>query len=405
MRLTGRVETGKSLDFQSDPKHGSLVAVSARFPPPRRHHHKQLPPPPGRPPGTAVLWGLAQPSEAAGINSAVSLSEGGGAATALALSMDGFVDLSKRTGLEWSLSSGPASRLSGNVELSGTLPRLPILGPITLRHSMALASPDAPLRHVAAVSARPFGGPGVVRLRVARQVAGDQLSLELSNQASSGKASRNGAPASGAKLQRANSGGSTNAEGSDSDGEDGGSGACKRAGLRIPAVRLELPPSSSSLSDLSWQWRQAWTARNSTQLAFRAASQQVSAEGKLQGPLGLAASGAVTLDSRSRELRRAAVRLQCRVPKGSGRLPQHVRLEATWAPAAGSGGAAAAAAAAESEPGFWGNWAGGTWQQRLRWRVGSRGGDAEQARGFLEVGVELRGPRRRALEAEYCLPF
>lgn len=73
---------------------------------------------PARPPATATLWGLSQPTAALGVNTAVSMSEGPGHQPSL--SQDGFVDASSRAGLEWSLASGPACRLSGDLELSGT---------------------------------------------------------------------------------------------------------------------------------------------------------------------------------------------------------------------------------------------------------------------------------------------
>ena len=116
--MLARLSTGKAVEAQSEARHGSLVAVSATFPQHKWPRTRQAPAAGARPPGTVTLWGLAQPSAALGVTSALTISEGADAEPSL--TQDGFLDVSRRTGLEWSLASGPACRLSGDLELSGT---------------------------------------------------------------------------------------------------------------------------------------------------------------------------------------------------------------------------------------------------------------------------------------------
>ena len=124
-RLLSKLDSGKSLDFQSEPQAGSVLAVSATFARPCQHRTRQHPPEAQRQRGTAVLWGLVQPSPLAGITSAVSVAEGsisgpasqGGVSS---LTHDGFLDVSRRAGVDWALTSCPDGKILGDVEISGT---------------------------------------------------------------------------------------------------------------------------------------------------------------------------------------------------------------------------------------------------------------------------------------------
>ena len=299
--------------------------------------------------------------------------------------------------------------------LSCRLPRLPILGPLTLRHGLAVISPGATPRHTSVVSLRPFNAAGVVRLRVAQAPAGDQMTLELSSDSSSisgGTGRGSGWPGGG---RRGGGGGSSSSEGQvglDSDSEEcstsdssisgrqgGGAGAAgggkRRRGPWLPNLKVEIPPTASAPHDLSWQWRQAWSQRSSTLLAYRAPSQQVCVEARHRSGFGLHATSQLSLDRASQEVRKAVLKLQCKL-KGSARRPQHLRWEAGWTagpPGVGSSGAA---------------FSDGRWVHSLRYRVGraGRSGDSEGLRGFLELGVRLHGERRaRSIDIECFLPF
>ena len=298
---------------------------------------------------------------------------------------------------------------------------------MVLRHTLALPRPGDPLLHKSTVALRPLGSAAVLRATKAELAGGgEQLTLELTDQPTSsssggsggglGGGRGNGIASGGSKLTRTVGDERSTSSSSDSDldeassggsssgGSSSGGGAARRRGLRPPCLRLDVPPGARGRRDCSWQWRQTWSRRGSTRLAYLAASQQVALEGRLRAALlGVTASGSASLDGSTREVRKASLKLRCKVARGPGWPAQHLRLEAGWVADSGSGGGSGSA---RSSGPFAAMLSGtGSWTQSLRYSLGRRGGDAEIPRGFLELGLSLQGGRRRSADVQLCLPL
>jgi hypothetical protein len=70
-------------------------------------------------PAHATAWALLQPSDSIGITSFVSAVDGGLTGFA-GWSQQGFVDLSRRASLEYSLAHHPGSGVAGDLDLLAT---------------------------------------------------------------------------------------------------------------------------------------------------------------------------------------------------------------------------------------------------------------------------------------------
>ena len=127
-----KVATGRALEYQAVPAAGALLGLTyhpARQPPPRprRRPNQQAleaaPPAPQAPlqppPAHATAWALQQPSDSIGITSSISAVDGGPTGFA-GWSQQGFVDLSRRASLEYSLAGHPASGVTGELDLLAT---------------------------------------------------------------------------------------------------------------------------------------------------------------------------------------------------------------------------------------------------------------------------------------------
>lgn len=109
--------TGRSLEYQAVPCAGTLLGLN--YVPPRTPPLRQ-PPRQGAPqPAHSTLWVLVQPVDGLGVNTSLSAVAAGPTGFG-GWHQDGFVDVSERAGLEYSLARHPVSGVSGELELVAT---------------------------------------------------------------------------------------------------------------------------------------------------------------------------------------------------------------------------------------------------------------------------------------------
>jgi hypothetical protein len=118
-----KVARGRALDYQVVPSTGALVGLSyvpARLPSHSAQRKGQLPAP--AQPAHSTLWALLQPHSGLGINTALSVvdSSGGRQSGFSSWCQQGFLDVTPRASLEYSLTQHPGSNLAAEADLIAT---------------------------------------------------------------------------------------------------------------------------------------------------------------------------------------------------------------------------------------------------------------------------------------------
>lgn len=110
--------SGRALDYQAVPCTGALLGMHHQ--PARQAAHRrprQAPPP--RQPAHATLWLLVQPTDRVGVNTGLNVVDAGPTGFG-GWHQQGFADLNRRVGVEYSLSRHPASGMSSEFEMAAT---------------------------------------------------------------------------------------------------------------------------------------------------------------------------------------------------------------------------------------------------------------------------------------------
>ena len=121
--LRFKMSRGRALDYQAVPSVGALLGLTyhpARQPPHSVRRRGQQPA--AAQPAHSTLWALVQPTDALGINTALSASDAGASRlTGFAgWTQEGFVDVTRRASLEYILTQRPASGLAAELDLLST---------------------------------------------------------------------------------------------------------------------------------------------------------------------------------------------------------------------------------------------------------------------------------------------
>lgn len=108
---------GQPLDYQAVPWAGTVLGLThhpAKTPLPRKPGDR-----PATQPATAVLWGLVQPADHVGVTTSLSAVDKGPTGFG-GWEQQGFLDVTRRAGVDYCVRRHPATGLSGDVEVSAT---------------------------------------------------------------------------------------------------------------------------------------------------------------------------------------------------------------------------------------------------------------------------------------------
>ncbi|KAL4430891.1 hypothetical protein ABPG75_006147 [Micractinium tetrahymenae] len=264
-------------------------------------------------PAHATLWALVQPTPGLGVHTVLSAVDAGPTGFG-GWHQDGFLDLTPRAGIDYSLARHPGSGVSAEVDLQATLPSLLLLPELTVQHRLAGAQAGRGMQHTSTVSAPLLRGAAVARLRAAEAASGAEGTLLTFELQGRGKRGARGL-AGGAKLQAEHSnafyGSSGCADSARSDSDDdeenssnsriraggGSSGEQQHSRRRVPGLRLQVAPAPvQSWEDVSGHWRQAWGGRLHSAVGYQGRQRRWNLE--LSSKLGryLSAAGSLVCD-------------------------------------------------------------------------------------------------------------